>query len=180
VNRIVTVFDPTVLIWVDESAGEEIGPLLAERRCVALCPEAIRPPGRAIGMDFVPGVRRLPRHAGQLCCDGNTGVAAAAWALALGCRPVYLLGMEARRRDGQTDFYGRNPRHSEGTLEVMRQSLRWLRQAAGEDAVKIHGGSHLIEVVSRHARDARDRETYTRRILHVLKEQTPCPNSSTT
>ena len=180
VNRICRVYDPTVLIWVDASVGEEIAPLLPTRKCLRLCPESMCTSAGAIGLDFRAGSRRLSRTPRELHCDGNTGVAAAGWVLSLGCRPVYLLGMDARYRAGATDFYGVNPHHRDGTLQVMRHALQWLQAVATDDVVGVHGERQLIDIVRRLAPLARCREWYERRILSALKGDALCPKSSTT
>ena len=83
------------------------------------------------GLRLVPGREASLRRptVQTLCCAGNTGVCAARWALALGCRPVYLLGMSAEYDGERTDFYGVNPFHGGSTPEIMRRELRRLMEA---------------------------------------------------
>ena len=152
VNRIVEVFTPTVLMWVDWTVYKAIGAKMDESGALMVCDRSVRHRQDHIGLKTWTGENALVHQSSPevLCCNGNTGCCAARWAISLGCRPVYLVGMEAAYKDGKTDFWGNNPRHRrEGltcTLEVMRKELeRLLRDLAGTVLV-IPDGKMLREV----------------------------------
>lgn len=62
--------------------------------------------GGCVGLElelFAGSNSNLPPH--SVACDGNSGVAAARWALSLGCEPVYILGMSGKFVGSQCDFF---------------------------------------------------------------------------
>ncbi len=130
VNRILlSGFTPTVLLWVDGSvyrddpAYEE---MMDASEALLVCDRSVASRPFHVGLKTHVGDAAIARRSTptELCVNANTGCCAARWALALGCRPVYLLGMAAVYDGEQTDFYGVNPRHHPGlTLHGMRREL---------------------------------------------------------
>lgn len=151
VNRILrSGFTPTVLIWVDSSVYEEEGSAMDASGAVLVCDRSVVRRPEHLGLQTYVGdsALRCQSAFGTLCCNGNTGCCAARWALALGCRPVYLLGMEAVYRDGRTDFYGGNPWHGQGTLAGMKEQVERLVRDFPEQVANIGDGSELERIVS--------------------------------
>jgi len=175
VNRIVRVCTPTVVMWVDRSVYDDVGNLIDGGGALPVCDRAVRHRQRHVGLKTWVGDDALKHEsaADVLCCNGNTGCMAARWALALGCRPVYLVGMEARYRDGLTDFWGRNPRHRrEGlvsTLDVIRGELARLLRDHGRDVAAIGDGRTLREVAARCGRV--DQGEIRSRIRQILRDR---------
>jgi len=116
-------------MWVDGSVYKVVGRRIDECEALKVCDVSVADPRRHIGLKTHVGDAAFEHEttATELCCNGNTGCMAARWALALGCRPVFLVGMGAAYHDGQTDFYGVNPRHRTlvhtQTLMVIRAEL---------------------------------------------------------
>jgi hypothetical protein len=179
VNRVVRVFAPTVVLWVDRSVYDDVGERIDGCGALAVCDRQLRRRRDHVGLKTRTGEDALVRASTPevLCCNGNTGCCAARWALALNCRPVYLLGMEAQYRDGRTDFYGVNPRHrregATSTLAVMRKELdRLLRDAPGK-VLGISDGQTLRELaaqaprVDQHAAREHIRDMLRKRAVDV-------------
>ena len=126
VNRIVRVYEPTVLLWVDGSVytdDSEDARLIDEAESLKVCDQSVWQRQGWIGLKTWTGDNAV-RHETtptELCCNGNTGCTAARWAIALGCNPVYLVGMCAKYQgtgeDLRTDFYGVNDRHHVAPLD---------------------------------------------------------------
>ena len=175
VNRIVRVFTPTVTTWVDRSVYDDVGELIDGCGALPVCDRAARQRQEHIGLKTWVGEDALTHEsaADVLCCNGNTGCTAARWALALGCRPVYLVGMEARYRDGRTDFYGQNPRHRRegvvGTLDVIRAELNRLLRDHGDDVVPLTDATTLREVAAVCERVDQDQLRF--RIRQILRDR---------
>ena len=154
VNRIVEVFTPTVVMWVDRSVYADMGEQIDRCGALPICNRAVRVRQGHVGLKTWVGEEALRRSSqpNVLCCNGNTGCMAARWGAALGCRPVYLVGMEARYRDGRTDFWGRNPHHRRvgmaSTLDVIRAELDRLLRDCPDDVVSITDGLTLREVAA--------------------------------
>jgi len=121
VNRIVYRYDPTVLIWLDASVTPDIEPYLAGSRAVKLARDEI-----CKGRWNALHPTSLLKTPDTFVDCRNSGVSAAYWAMALGCRPVYLLGMSARCDGRRSNFYGSNPRHVPTTMGRLRRAVEGL------------------------------------------------------
>ena len=49
-------------------------------------------------------------------------------AVALGCRPIILVGMDCKTKDGKTDFYGSNPHWRPHTLSNCVKGLKFIEK----------------------------------------------------
>jgi len=127
VNRILWHYDPTVLIWLDADVWADIkGPARGCKAALAPSSDVRHGPGSIRPAKPGDDPRTDPSCYAAV---GNSGVTAAIWAHALGCRPVYLLGMSASYLCGKTNSYGMNPRHGQGTAKHMRRALMQLLSA---------------------------------------------------
>ncbi len=175
VNRIVRVYTPTVVMWVDRSVYEDVGGAIDRCEALPICDRAARRRPGHVGLKTWVGEHALAHESApdELCCNGNTGCTAARWALALGCRPVYLVGMEARYRDGRTDFWGDNPSHRRqgiiSTLDVIRDELNRLLRDHLESVVSIIDGRMLREAAALGGRI--DQDTTRARIKQMLRDR---------
>ena len=89
----------------------------------------------------------LPRTLSCRPTSARTRPRTTRWALALGCRPIYLVGMDAAYRNGQTDFWGANSHHHGGaTLSIMRKELTRLHLDFPGDILAIPTGQVLREI----------------------------------
>jgi len=155
VNRIFQAparFRPTVLLWVDGDCYRKHAEEMDNCGSLMICDRSVRRRQYHVGLETCIGAAALQKESlpERLCCNGNTGCCAARWAAALGCDPVYLVGMSARYRDGRTDFYGDNPRHhlaevgcTSSTLALMRRELDRLMLDLGPVIVPVPDGELL-------------------------------------
>lgn len=153
VNRIVEVFAPTVLFWVDSTCYKDAGEKMDAAGSLMVCDASVKHRQYHIGLKNWVGDAAFTHEATvtELCCNGNTGVCAARWALALGCKPVFVVGMEAAYKDGKTDFYGMNRWHhcteaDNGTAAVMRKALDRLLREHPDAVVPVPDGEFLREL----------------------------------
>jgi len=58
---------------------------------------------------------------------GSTGPLAVELAVAMGCRPIILLGMDCQVQAGKTDFYGENKHWLQHTIENCDRGLNFLK-----------------------------------------------------
>jgi len=130
VNRILlSGFTPTVLLWADGSVARDdpaYGEMMDASGALLVCDRSVARRPFHVGLKTHVGDAALTHQSTptELCVNASTGCCAARWALALGCRPVYLVGMGAAYDGERTDFYGVNPRHKPGlTLHGMRREL---------------------------------------------------------
>jgi len=147
VNRILrSGFTPTVIVWADRTVYQDDGEQMDASEALLVCDaRRVRRPEH-IGLKTWVGDHALTHDGSpiELTVNGSTGCCAARWALNLGCRPVYLLGMKAAYRDNVTDFYGKNPHHRGGsTLSVMKKEMTRLRRDYGEEVLSVYDGQTL-------------------------------------
>lgn len=86
-----------------------------------------------------------PLHAHTIYVDGNSGVAAARWALSLGFAPVWLLGISAMVEPGDSDFAGAT--FSEGTARSMTRQATQLLQRHGDVVRRITTPDELQDAI---------------------------------
>lgn len=160
VNRILrSGFTPTVVLWVDRSVYAEDGTGMDASEALLVCDRAVAQRQHHLGLRTFVGDEALIRRPTptELCVNGNTGCCAARWALALGCRPVWLLGMGGESRPGRTDFYGNNPHHHAGlTLHVLRKELRRLLREHGTRVHPVRRGMSINELIDRRGTGSQD------------------------
>ena len=153
VNRVVERYDPTVLIWLDAEVRKEIEGLREISRAVRLanadCAEGphnrLRPSGLLRGPDTFVDCK-------------NGGVSAAYWAMTLGCRPIFLLGMSARYVGNRTNFFGVNRWHVSTTLTRLKRARDGILQHPDVHAVA--DADVLTDVIAAVGPLARGREWY--------------------
>lgn len=156
VNRILqTGLTPTVLLWVDGSFYRECAEQVDACESLLVCDKSVANRQFHIGLQTHVGSAALikPSKPKELCCNANTGCCAARWAVALGCNPVYLLGMDAQYKNGISDFYGDNKHHHRNetghtTLTVMRKELHRLLADFPEVCIPVANQKHLDEIIA--------------------------------
>jgi len=102
----------------------------------------------------------------RIAATGNMGTAAAFWAMGLGCRPIYILGMSGSdvvEYDGesQTNFYGVNPAHCRPNRIRMNRALSEL--LAWDHVYPVRDQAELDALAEKWAPVAREREWYSER-----------------
>lgn len=127
INRITNSgFCPTVIFWSDKTVYKDIGADIDRSGALLVTGASVKSKAFHVALPFetTAGDKRDPA---KMYIKGNTGCAAARWAMALGCERVYLLGMNAAYQDGQTNFYGNNRYHNKSTLGVLSKQLDLLK-----------------------------------------------------
>lgn len=137
INRIFKRYVPTVLLWQDttmwQNHAEDIKPLLKTtalytRRSARTAD--FRHPYIFV-LDTAHGYR-LPNDSNILHGGGSSGALGFQLAYLLGCNPIVIIGLDCRKRNGQTNFYGNNKYHGSHTLPNCLRALKWVRKAAAK------------------------------------------------
>jgi len=122
VNRILRIaFAPTILMWVDASVYQDDGAEIEASNSLLICSDEVAVTQKHVRLPLAPHGTLKSIHHLEVC--GNTGACAARWAVALGCWPVYILGMGGQYRHGRSNCYGMNRRHTDETLKRMQGEL---------------------------------------------------------
>jgi len=127
VNRAFYSIDPTILLWQDIGLWNTEHRRLHNLQCLKVCRDISDP--RHIYYNFYlrGGPFRFENKTHILNGRGSTGPLAIQFAVALGCKPVVLLGMDCQTRDGKTDFYGNNPHWKPTTPSNCKRGLEFIR-----------------------------------------------------
>jgi len=164
-NRILRRYDPTVLIYLDQEVLRDETKRFEVAQAVILARDEASPgPYNALR-----AVGTLQDPSTFIDC-GCTGVTAAYWAITLGCKPVYMVGMSADFSDpAKTDFYGKNPEiHRRSILHVQRATKAITQH---KDVQPIATQEELQDVASRYRQ--RSRAWYLQKLTGVLFGQQP-------
>ena len=166
VNRILERFDPTFIMWLDADVTPLVEPRLADAQAVPLVRDEV-----CSG----PWLSLTPAHTLQgpttyIDCK-NSGVSAAYWAVTLGCRPIYLLGMSATYQADRTNFYGCNRFHVPTTLNRLRRAAEGILRLPG--VFLVPGQAYLDELTRTLRPLARGRRRYLERLARLCAGQRP-------
>ena len=127
INRAFYLIDPTILFWQDIGLWNTEHHKLHNLQCIKLCRDISDP--RHIYYNFYlrGGPYKFEGKTHILCGRGSTGPIAVQLAVALGCKPIVLLGMDCKICDGKTDFYGNNPHWRPHTATNCVSGLEYLK-----------------------------------------------------
>ena len=156
VNRITQVYDPTILMIIDETVFKdvELDQIHAQKLFNCSMDRKYKTPETWLP-DLVGASQDWGTSPGQIHANGNSGVAAAAWAATLGCEPIYLLGMEARYDGDRTDFYGVNRHHMAGVINNLQRMMKRLHESFAHciDVTSPEQLKQIIETNDHHRHD---------------------------
>jgi len=125
VNRIAIRYDPVVLQWWDASIAKEHLDEIEASKAIKITSRRLNLYGLWNGLDCVGDTGSVVMQnigdPSKVPVTGVSGVTAALWAMSLGCKPIYLVGMSGKRSHKGTNFYGDNRHHASGTLARVRR-----------------------------------------------------------
>lgn len=168
INRVFYLIDPTILIWQDAELWWNHRAEISRLKAIKFCKNLADPKGRFYHFKLTTGDYRLPEKPNILHGRGSTGPLAFQLAWILGCNPIVLLGMDCKYKNGQTDFYGKNPSHKPHTLKNCSKGLKWIKNC-----------SHNREVISCSENDLFDNKSLER-IIESIRIDKPFNRKSLT
>lgn len=130
VNRCFKKIDPTILMWQDLSLWNTEYQILHNTQSLKVSRDVSDP--RKIYYNFHlkgGGYRFDPSSTHILYGRGSTGPLAVELAVAMGCSPLILLGMDCKMGANQeSDFYGKNKYWTDTTLSNCLQGLVFVKE----------------------------------------------------
>lgn len=178
VNRAFYKLDPTVLLWQDISLWNTEYQKLHNTQALKVSRNVSDP--RKIYYNFHlkgGGYRFDPSATHILHGRGSTGPLAVQLAVAMGCRPIVLMGMDCQRGfEGESDFYGENAHWTDATLKNCHDGLVFVKEQC---PVEIHNCGNnglwpteklehvLAQINPRHAMG---RQKYVSQILNLAQK----------
>jgi len=128
INRSFYSIDPTILLWQDVQLWNTEFHRLHNTQSIKVARD-IADPRRCYYNFYLKGGPYVfdPTKTHILYGRGSSGPLGVQLAVAMGCRPIILLGMDCQKGPkGETDFYGNNPHHRPHTLENCMLGLRFI------------------------------------------------------
>lgn len=178
-NRIFYEFDPTILMWQDISLWNSEFQNLHNTQSIKVSRDVSDP--RKIYYNFHlkgNGYQFDKSKTHILYGRGSTGPLAVQLAVAMGCSPIVLLGMECKQdaETKKTDFYGTNKYWTEFTLKNCLSGLVFVKEQCpveirntSSDLWPIEKLEDIIKDVDRNKTHKRNRQSYVRQILNISK-----------
>lgn len=128
INRAFLAIDPTILLWQDVSLWNTEYHRLHNTQSIKVARDVADP--RRIYHNFYlkGGGFKFDKKTHILHGRGSTGPLAVELAVAMGCQPIIILGMDCKRGDDKrSDFYGENKFWLEHTLQNCQLGLKFLK-----------------------------------------------------
>ncbi len=178
INRAFYSIDPTILIWQDVQLWNTEYHRLHNTQSIKVARD-IADPRRVYYNYYLKGggYKFDKEKAHILYGRGSTGPLAVQLAVALGCRPIVLLGMDCQKGPkGETDFYGNNPHHRPHTLDNCMLGLNFIREESPIEIVSCCDTDlwerktlkEAIKEVDPQGKYRRDRQSYAKQILRTV------------
>ena len=146
INRIFRLIDPIMLFWQDIGLWKTESKAIHNLQALKVSRDVSDPRRLYYNFHLKGGFYEFDRTKSHIFYGrGSTGPIAVQMAVALGCSPLILLGMDCKLgKDGATDFYGVNNFHLPHTLEFCRTGLQFLKDHCPVP-IKFCGNSDLWE-----------------------------------
>ena len=129
INRAFQITTPTITIWQDRSFWRTERRGLSNSKTLKYCanihPDALKKHG-VYGFKLYKGDFQHTTDTRILYGTGATGPIAFQLAVAMGCNPIILLGMDCLYDGKKTNFYGTNRFHAGTMLEYCHNGLEWM------------------------------------------------------
>ena len=175
INRAFYVIDPTILIWQDIGLWNTEYHSLHNLQALKVARDIADPRRRYYNFHLKGGPYKFDRRKCHILHGrGSTGPLAVELAVAMGCRPIILMGMDCKvDADGSTDFYGVNPHHRPHTMDNCELGLRFLKEQCPHEIIScgdtdLWERKDLKDILSEiDPRYRRSRQSYVKQILRT-------------
>lgn len=147
INRAYKALAVSMLIWQDPEMMKDCRGELEGWDGICACTPKADPGNKFMHFNLKGSIFHKTSDASHLYGRGSTGPLAVQLAYAMGCRPIYLVGMDCCTRNGMTDFYGVNRDWKPHTIKLCQSGLNWIKNNFSEDEV-INISSSPSEIVT--------------------------------
>ena len=152
INRIFKYqkFDPTILLWQDSSLWKTEFNNIHNLQALKVARDIADPKRLYYNFHLKGGGYRfaMPKQTHIMYGRGSSGPIAVQLAVALGCRPIILLGMDCKKDEqGHGDFYGTNPFWLIHTLPNCQLGLDFIKEHCPVEIISCGNSTGLWERV---------------------------------
>lgn len=135
INRAYRAMRLSMLIWQDPELMKDSRGDIEKLDCIRACPPKADPGNKFFHFRMHGPVFHKTSCPSVLYGRGSTGPLAVQMADALGCRPIFLIGMDCKCRGKATDFYGTNRDWKPHTTKLCESGLKWISTNFAHDEV---------------------------------------------
>ena len=172
INRAFKIIYPTILIWQDLALWIEHKNYIKKKlKALKYCRKDAASGNYCYHFFMTEIKSKLPVDPSHLHGRGNSGPLAFQLAYAMGCNPIILVGMDCKYdKEGNTNFYGKNPMHRPFTLKSCKKGLKWIRDTRhGRTIINCSKNSVFEERISieEAIEKIKDVEKFTREEFHT-------------
>jgi len=175
INRAYRAMKLSFLMWQDPELMKDCRVDVERFDGVCACPPKADPGNRF--SHFVIRGQKFQKSSDPsvLHGRGSTGPLAVQFAAALGCKPIFLLGMDCMLRGRMTDFYGNNRDWKRHTPRLCADGLRWISTNFTQGEVEnLSQHPHAVYNATRNfVQHALGREKY----LSIIKRRSSSPKA---
>jgi hypothetical protein len=126
-NRIFFKLDTTILMWQDLALWIQEKNRIVKTKSIKYCRSGSDTIGGFYNFKLISRDPKITHNLNALHGRGSSGSLAYQLAWALGCDPIFLVGMDCKNGSGGiTDFYGKNPMHKPHTLPNCVKGLKFI------------------------------------------------------
>lgn len=180
INRIFKKIDPTILFWQDLSTWLEHKNEIKKTKAIKLCRKGAETENYCYHFLLKRKNHVLTSSLKYLYGRGNTSALAFQVAYALGCNPIFLIGIDCKyAKNGDTNFYGKNKRHKRHTLPQCVEALKFIKKQSSYKDIKTYSCSNddvFLEKISIKTaakiagkENKKNREFYIKKIFQKYK-----------
>jgi len=177
INRCMYRIDPTILMWQDISLWNTEYQQIHSTQAIKVSRDVSDP--RKIYYNFYlkgGGYKFEPTQSHIFYGRGSTGPLAIQLAVAMGCRPIIILGMDCMRaEDGTTDFYGNNKHWTDMTEQNCLKGMIFVQEQCPVEIYNCTRSNLWPQVTLKEVLNTidkqfkRGRQSYVRQILNISK-----------
>ena len=162
INRAYRALRTSILMWQDPELMKDSRRDIERLDCIRACPPKADPSGKFLHLHLHGSVFHKTSNPSILYGRGSSGPLAVQMADAIGCRPIFLLGMDCSCRGKVTDFYGTNRDWKPHTVQLCQAGLRWIStNFAHDEVINLSGSPHgLAEAARKCEKFAKGRDHY--------------------
>ncbi len=175
INRAFYLLDPTILLWQDIGLWNTEFHNLHNLQALKVARDIADPRRRYYNYHLKGGPYKFDRSKPHIMYGrGSSGPLACQLAVALGCRPIILLGCDCQKGpEGESDFYGDNPHHRPHTLDNCELGLQFIKEQCPIEILscgntELWEKSDLKEILKEtDPKYRRNRQSYVRQIIRT-------------
>lgn len=135
INRSLYKIESTILLWQDKDIYNYEKRIIDKSKTIKVCRDTADPMGKFFHFKLKKGYYKRTKDPSTLYGRGSSGPLAVQFADAIGCNPIYLMGMDCLTKNGDTDFYGKNIFWKKHTKKNCLTGIKWIENSFSDKKI---------------------------------------------